>query len=490
MLTKLLCFILFLLPPVFFVTMAVIDLNPSGVRHVRYDFSKDSAVISRFFPANRLAKAGADGQQLLSEPVYFRLRYPQNYQQAVVNMDYSNKGQGLVQLGLQVANEGDWQYELQPVENTNLDQLQWPKIVAGGTTLWQRQAKFTTINNFLENYYNLNSAAYNFDLLKKYVIPEYQATTTDTTIDRLIRGQWSLYTYVKQEPLEWHFDVVDFNRTVGPDTVTLVVKDWQGNEIKQYSLPDDGQVGDHVGASVVRTLDVSLADLPEGVYKLEWQANNDIFISQIRTKQHLIAFIDSLYLANNPEYQDGLPDLKTDPTTILTTARTIGLATAHPRGLQSVTIDGRSVAVATVHDEVFTSVRSTGPAAVVMPRNDLMIQGDGLFYFDQAQYFNPEVIKLKTFDPAVNVDYVIAGYQSPSIGTDAVRHTSTTFDLSKAYVDQRSIRFIISAPNYVDQGNDIRLKSVDVTLFKAPLKGWQAILQALIQELSYVVRSH
>jgi hypothetical protein len=222
MVTKLFRFILFLLPPIFFICMAVIDLNPSGVRHVRYDFSKDSAVISRFFPANRLAKAGADGQQLLSEPVYFRLRYPQNYQQAVVNMDYSNKGQGLVQLGLQVANEGDWQYELQPIENSNLDQLQWPKIVAGGTTLWQRNAKFTTINDFLENYYNLNSAAYNFDLLKKYVIPEYQATTTDTTIDRLIRGQWSLYTYVKQESLEWHFDVVDFNRTVGPDTVTLL----------------------------------------------------------------------------------------------------------------------------------------------------------------------------------------------------------------------------------------------------------------------------
>jgi hypothetical protein len=67
MLTKLLRFILFLLPPVFFVTMAVIDLNPSGVRHVRYDFSKDSAVISRFFPANRLAKAGADGQQAFNK---------------------------------------------------------------------------------------------------------------------------------------------------------------------------------------------------------------------------------------------------------------------------------------------------------------------------------------------------------------------------------------------------------------------------------------
>jgi hypothetical protein len=125
-----------------------------------------------------------------------------------------------------------------------------------------------------------------------------------------------------------------------------------------------------------------------------------------------------------------------------------------------------------------------------MPRNDLMIQGDGLFYFDQSQYFNPEVIKLKTFDPAVNVDYVIAGYKTPVVDDNGIRRTTTTFDLSKAYVDQRSIRFIISAPNYVDQGNDIRLKSVDVTLYKAPLTNWKEITQSLLQEFLYVAKTH
>ncbi len=486
---KLIRLLLFILPPIFFIAIAIIDLNPSGVRLIKYDFSQDSPVISRFFPANRLAQAGVEGQQILAEPVYFSLRYPQDYQQAVVKMDYSNSGQSLVQLGLQVANEGDWQYELHPLENTNLDQLKWSKIEAGDTTLWQRQARFTTINDYLTNYYNLNSAAYNFDLLKRYVLPEYQATTTDTTIDRLIRGQWSLYTYVKQEPLEWHFDVVDFNRTVGPDIVTLVVKDWQGNEIKRYNLADDGQVGDRVGASVVRSLDVSLPGLSEGVYKLEWQTNNDIFITQIRTKQQVIAFIDALYLANNPEYQDGLPKLNTDPTNLFTTARTIGFSTAHPRGLQTVLVDGKSVTIGTTHQEVFATSR-IGLASITLPRNDLMIQGDGLFYFDQKQFFNPEVIKLKNFDPAVNVDYVIAGYTSPTIDDNKIRHTSTAFDLSQAYVNQRSIRFIISAPNYVDQGNDISLKSVEVKLYKPPLRTWQEIAQALINELLYVVQSH
>src|SRR3989344_647713 len=146
---KLLRNLVALWPLVFFGAALLYDLNPGGQLQASYDLQSDVPLISRLFPANRLAGASTDGQRVLQEPVYFDLRSPQPYQKARLTISYDNQGQSLLQLGLKMAGEDDWSYQLKPLENSTLDSLSWPQLTAGNLTLWQRQANFPTLNDFL-----------------------------------------------------------------------------------------------------------------------------------------------------------------------------------------------------------------------------------------------------------------------------------------------------------------------------------------------------
>ena len=475
--------------PCLILGLAVIyDLNPSGVRIMHYDFSHESPQISRLYPANRLDGVTAQGQKVLAEPVYFRVRYPQTYDQAVVDIRYYNQGQSLVQLGLQVQGSEEWSYFLRPIENSTFDSAPWSRVTSGTMSLWQRQAKFSSVNDFLSGYYDLKVGAYNFNLLRRYSQADYVASSATTTIDRLIRGPWTAYTYVKKEPLLWNLLLVDFNRTVGADPITLIVRDWSGQEVRRWELSDDGRSGNTVGASPLRVLQVRADDLPEGVYSLDWQVDNDIFVTKIETKQHLIAFSDHLYLANNSEYRDGLPQLDLATTTVYTTARSVGISTAHPAGLQTVLVDGKPYELQTIHEPVFAPITSA-LGSIVMTRADTMLAGDGLFFFDPAQFFNPEVITLKSFDAGLDVDYVIANYVPPTVEADGSHSARVVFDTASAAVDQRALRFMVSAPNYNQQGNELIIRGITVSLYKKPLTSMADIINALRLEFYGLVKT-
>ncbi len=477
-------YLILLLPIAFFSSALFYDLDPAGSRTAEYNFNADSAMISKLFPADRLQGADSTGQLILKEPVYFKVRYPQDYDKAIVEMTYENQGQDLLQVGLKQFGEEDWNYSLQPVANSSLDDLDWPKVSSGNITLWQRVKKFASVNEFLESYYELNVAAYNFDLLKKYILPGYQPAKDRTEISKMIRGDYSIYTYVKSEDLDWQFKFVDFNRTEGPEEIPIKVSDWSGKEIFSETLPDDGSVSNVSGASSARTYNLKLADLAEGVYRIDWSVESDIFTTDISTKQHLFGFIDRLYLVNNKEYTDGLPDLNLDPTTVYTNIGTVSLYTSHPMGLQTVMVDGKQVVIDKTHEQFFAST-AEGLSTVYSPLNDILIRGDGLIFFDKSQFFNPEVIKLKDFDSTMDVDYVIAGYKSPQINQDGSYSISVPFDLTDAGLDEHSLRFIISAPNLVDRGNQLKIKKIKVTLLKPPLQSWQDIYDVLKNKIEH-----
>ena len=200
----------------------------------------------------------------------------------------------------------------------------------------------------------------------------------------------------------------------------------------------------------------------------------------------MIAFEDQLYLANNQEYQDGLPALDTSPTTVYSNAGTLGFFTAHPLGLQTVTVDGQPLVIEKIKEQFFITGQD-GLSQIQTPLNDVLIRGDGLFYFDRSHVFNPEVIKLKNFDPTTNVDYVIADYRSPELRTDGSKTATVDFDLDGADIKSGSLRFILSAPNLQDQGNLLTVKKIEATLYKPPFDSWQQALTLIINKFFHVL---
>src|SRR3989344_5649244 len=152
------------------------DLVLDGKLEMVYDFSRPNAMITALFPENRLtAIQKGDWQAIKQEPVYFEVRLPQKFETAKVEIGFQNKNQPLVQVGLKTQGEDEWSYDLKPLENQLLDQLNWFKIEDERGTIWQKTKKYLSWDQFFDQVDSLsNLAAYHFPLNRRFYLPNYR----------------------------------------------------------------------------------------------------------------------------------------------------------------------------------------------------------------------------------------------------------------------------------------------------------------------------
>jgi len=462
------------LPIIGFIYLVYLDFVPSGHLEFIYDFSKDSPAITNLFPANRmtavnrLAGSSSYWQAIQEDPVYFEVRLPQKFSSATVEVTYQNKNQPLLQLGLRAQGEGDWSYQFKPLENQLLDGLDWSFINNNNVSLWQRQKQFLTIEQFLDQADRLeNVGAYYYDWPRKFVMTNYQPANSEVTLNRSLRGAYAFYTYIKNEQLDFTFKFQDINRSEGLDPFAIKIYDAAGNKIFEQEYGDDGMISKYDPASAARFVEIKLPDLAEGVYKIQVDASDEIFTRQIKTKQRYLTFIDRLYLVDSPEYSDGFVDLKLGPTAIYSTIGRLGFATAHPEGLQSLNINDQTVDISETHKNYFVTAKLV-PNYIYVPKNDLKIFGRGLLAFSLENFFNPEIYNLRDFSGDSGIDYLISSYRPPqSMG--GWQKNTVTFDLEQANIENRKLRFAISAPELNSSDDVIPLARIKVVLEKSPL---------------------
>ncbi len=152
----------------FFLWLVWQNVIPSGYLRIENDFSQQinsslffspqQKFISDLYPADRVSPIETDAsgrcwQQFFSEPVYFKINLPRSFEKVRIKIFYQNIGQPLLQIGLMKINQGsnNWAFQLQPLENQIFDQLNWYKIVKGGVTLWQKNKKFNTVEQFVNH---------------------------------------------------------------------------------------------------------------------------------------------------------------------------------------------------------------------------------------------------------------------------------------------------------------------------------------------------
>jgi len=134
------------------------NLVPSGYLKLNQDFCKPTVFISNLYPENRVGDLEIDEQgrcfqRFFDEPVYFKLKIPRSFEGARLKIYYQNENQPLFQVGLMKLkqNSTDWQFQLKPIENQIFDNLTWPKLTFTGLTLWQKEKRFETIQEFVNN---------------------------------------------------------------------------------------------------------------------------------------------------------------------------------------------------------------------------------------------------------------------------------------------------------------------------------------------------
>lgn len=439
---------------------------PSGKITYSTNFKGFNDFIGQLTPKERVSAEKNGTQDLISDPVYFSLRTSRTFDTGQMTIKFQvASGTPIVEAGISTDGR-TWQYDLQPLYNSKLEDLMksWDVIRATNTPenhpptpplkggeipggddliLLQRNEIYTSIDDFLKNPpLSDKIALYNYNLKINYTLPDYRAQNSTTTLCRPLVGAYQFYTYIKNENLSDDFVFQDLNKLTGRNPVDVYV--YYGDKIiDSEHLADDGVIDGSGGRKDSRHLKLDLANLPEGAYKIDVRANSDIITRTITTGQSKMAFINTLPIADAPEVSCG--------RTFFTDGQTLTAQTSHPDKLGVIRIVSSSSAENLDVNEaykIFTAADLPNSGSRIILANDgITLSGDGLFSLGSDSMIDP---RLKSVDvnfdaDKENVDYVLARYTPPARTGDWLTAT-VDFDLIDSFRMWNKYYFLISAP--------------------------------------------
>lgn len=445
-----------------------------------HDFEKDNYFIKKLTPDTRVKEPQGGVQKIIGNPVYFSLYTPRAFNSAKLSLKYRRcedapqcapENLPIVEAGVLV-DKTVWRYNLKPVENHIIEQLSmaWEVERAGATILLQRQKKYNSVNEFKDNLPPINEiAVYNYDLDFDYIVPGYEPRSEAVEFIYPLRGAYQFYTYIKDEDLDFTFFITDINSNKDADQIDLNLY-FNDELIDSRHLADDGIIEDDGQTSAEQTINFKAGNLPEGVYKVELKANDDIITGKIISKQQKLAFINKIWLYENRGNNVGIE--------IFTDANFLNAQTVNPNSLQAIKLVDSDFLVDQTYKQ-FTAGLKGSSTKFILERGDIIISGDGVFSFWESGLINPGIKKV---DAALDINgeginYVIAGYTAPEAENNW-QQAEVGINLKNAYREKNKYSFIISLPGLRadDETNDwVELDEVRVKLEGKSL--WQKIVE-------------
>jgi hypothetical protein len=384
-----------------------------------------------------------------------------------------------ISLGYQ--DQQQYHYNASVLDAPFLNTLNWPQLSNNGLYLYQKTPVYKSVSEFLMKPPTDKAiGVFDYDFQSSQpldvTIPGYKPAKQDTIITTPLRGKTTFYAYVQNEPFHMILTKRDLNWYAQPDVVSIKV--YKGSDVvAQTSISDDGNESSNhvVGVPQQAVINNPGPGLPEnGVYKIVIDAPGDTITTRIQTNLHKLAFAGPLYPVSNAKVYGGVTT-STTPTTLYTDAPAISAQTYHTAtqtvqvGLQGLSVTaGQPAAVSGP-----TGANDGSLVGVIAPLSDTVINGVGYFSFTPDQFFAPTPYKLLSLTNTTDlsqVDYVITHYpgapkQLPG-GWDMAQRD---FDLSDSVTQGGKLSWLISAPGLSENGQTVKIKSIDITLTK---KGW------------------
>src|SRR6056297_396836 len=150
------------------------NLVASGHFVAETNFCNKSNFISYLYPENRISPIIKEDklcyQKIFVEPAYFKIKIPRTFYNANVEIEYKNEGQDIVNLGVMKKrlHPLDWRFKIKPLENKYLDNLNWHYIKEDGISLWQKNKKYSSVSDFVNNLPNNEEIiVFNYDFDNK-----------------------------------------------------------------------------------------------------------------------------------------------------------------------------------------------------------------------------------------------------------------------------------------------------------------------------------
>lgn len=345
-----------------------------------------------------------------------------------------------------------------------------------GILFWQKNKKYQDLSELAKSppvNKQAQIALYNYDLSDLSTQINSQNTPK---INKNLRGSHTLYIKVNKTPLLLTVFKQDANNYEGDDNLLMQINDRNDKKITEQVISDDGITGATGLMLSSQKGEIKIKNIKPGIYKIilkDMSKNADMKITSIEVNQPSLTFKPPLFIIDEK------------PVELWTNSKDIKVRTQHETGKQNIKLDSKyDLNVANIGQDLefdltkFDSKNATESAEkttllhkLEIPKNDLIIDGDGYFSFTKESLFNPEPFKkvdLSTLIDLNNVDYIIAKYNKVKSEGD--------WYIAQLYIDPGDIKidgdklyFSLESPGLAKQAFEFAINRLDVTVDKP---GW------------------
>ncbi len=425
-------------------------------------------------PKERVEIKSGQPLRLIGDPVYFSLATPRTFNQAEVIVTYQAdlaSTSPLIEAGVLV-DKLVWRYDLKPLENRVLDELEWMKLSEGSLALWQKEAAYQTLDFFLADLargdlvdcpdgpgrclavYNINP-----DFPDQAVVSAEPAQPLE--ISQPLRGAHQLYVESAGQALRIELDLVDLNQDKAPDPVSLNL--YQAGKLVDSQFLDDPNLEMTSGRLVEKSLSLEHPDAA-GVYKVEIKASDDIVIKRLLSSSQKLSFINRLW----PVSGSGSLDIYTDAAYLQAKAYT-------PASLQTIDFGGQPLPLIEAYEQYEGQAPINNSVNLIrLERDDVILETDGVFAFSPEAILNPSLPRVSRYFRLSPVSrYILADYQTPS-DQGQWKQARAVFNLVGAYREKGKYSFVLSIPGLkAGSGQSLLVKEIRVNLSGRTL--WQKL---------------
>lgn len=425
----------------FFVWLGWQNLVPTGVFTTVWNPGKTSAFIDRLLPDSRVSLSNT----IVDDPVFFFVHPHRGFETVEAEILFKNNGANIVEFGA-LASANPEVYTLLPLENRLLDACAWDKIKDDGLTLYQRFKKYESVDAFLQNPPNISHVAvYHASVAVPVPDPALLAAPRDVSLG--LRGTHEMKFATSDGPIALEMTYAQDVVNTKPLTITLSGQDGDIIVSRAYTL--------ETSDTLPRTIRFDVPNVTKGIYKLSWQAPENMVWISLKSRLTKVVFLNHLSTVDAMRVSVDTPEF--------------ALKTTVADGLQTATINDRPIRITEPVAPVFVRSKVFGET-LDLPRGPVTIDGIGWYAVAPFILFQPDPIRLQAntdFD-AQGIDYVLAKYDPPAVDGDW-KMARASFDATKIWRENHTWKFVFSTPKIKDQNASVEIREIKMVWKRASI---------------------
>ncbi|MDD3931842.1 MAG: hypothetical protein PHT04_06700 [Eubacteriales bacterium] len=442
------------------IVLAFFYFAPFGKITYRHNFSRQYLLGKGFFhkigPSERVVD-----NKIMGDPVYFYLNSPRNFSQAKLTMKYKISPQALenndfinIEAGVLVDKE-NWRYNLKPVFNNVLLNLSGSQNIQFNNDLffYQKNNNFKNYQDFLDNKDFSSAVFYNYNLNYQYFLPNYHLHNNEQNlIIENIRGSYSFYTYIKNENLDISFDFLNLEKNSQNDIKKISILVYFQDKL---IFSEGGIFSENNSLNYL----LSLPDLPEGSYKVEIKADDQVLTKKIDTKLTKLSFINRIWL-----------DQQNNGFTIFSNKNNFRTKALESVCLGEIEIDNKVFVIDKIFQQFNIEINKEKKNLEQLTKINsdscgFLIENNGLFSFSEDSFFDPTLNKLDQYTNIEEIEFILADFSLPQKINDYYV-SEININLEKAVKEKDGYNFIISAPflKNIIENECIEIKEIEIEL--------------------------